>query len=57
MAAAESVSLEVTATDACGNAATEVFDPATDPPDPCERTLDDGTCCPAVARPAGGESP
>jgi hypothetical protein len=45
----ESVVLEVTGTDRCGNGAADAFDPALRPSPLCDERLDDGTCCAAVA--------
>ena len=50
---AESVQLEVTGTDACGNAATATYDPAAEPSPLCDEVLDDGTCCPPIGPPPG----
>ncbi len=50
------VELRVTATDACGNTGTGVFDPTTAPSPTCV-PLPDGTCCPAVERPEDPNCP
>ena len=48
----ESVVLEVTASDACGNSAAASWDPAAEPSPDCEEVLADRTCCPPIAPPA-----
>ena len=48
----ESVVLEVSGVDRCGNVGSAQFDPAVEPaPPPCAQVLPDGSCCPAIAPP------
>jgi hypothetical protein len=47
----ESVVLVVTATDSCGNSASDSYDPSTEPSPLCDEVLTDGTCCPAIGPP------
>ena len=51
----EKVVLEVTATDRCGNTATDTYDPAQEPEPGCTDPLPDGTCCPAISEPTPPE--
>ena len=50
----ESVVLQVTATDRCGNAAPASYDPAEEPSPLCDVVLEDGSCCPPIGRPEPG---
>ena len=47
----ESVVLEVTAEDRCGNSAAASYDPSAEPSPLCDVVLEDGSCCPAIGRP------